>query len=67
MDKLVAAAITILGIILITVLISLLLIKVGWTLFMVPVFHLPDISWMEALGFSLLASAFRSSGVNKKD
>ena len=47
-------------------LLSLLAIKVGWSLFIVPVFNLPDLTWMQALGFSLLASAFRSSTSSKE-
>ena len=68
MDKLVAALFAILGIMAIFTLISLLLIKVGWALFMVPVFNLADLTWLQAFGFALLASAFRGSGsTSKKD
>jgi hypothetical protein len=67
MDKILAAFFAIAGVFLIIILLSLLFIKLGWYLFMVPVFGLPDLTWMQALGFSFLASAFRSSGVNKKE
>lgn len=63
MDKLIA----LLGIFLIVILLSLLFIKLGWYLFMVPVFGLPDLTWMQAFGFSLLASALKSSGVSKRE
>jgi hypothetical protein len=56
-----------LGVIAIVVLISLLLIKLGWYLFMVPVFGLPDITWLQAFGLSLLTSTFRSSNYKSKD
>ncbi len=55
------------GVIAIVVLISLLLIKLGWYLFMVPVFGLPDITWLQAFGLSLLTSTFRSSNYKSKD
>jgi uncharacterized membrane protein len=68
MDKLIAAMFAILGIMVVFTLISLIMIKIGWALFMVPVFHLADLSWLEAFGFALLASAFRGTGsVSKKD
>ncbi len=68
MEKLLALALGVLGILAIVVLISLLFIKLGWYLFMVPVFGLPDITWMQALGLSFLAGAFKSSSLsNKKD
>ncbi len=57
----------ILGVLLIFILISLLFIKIGWGLFMVPVFGLPELTWLQALGFSLLASCFRGSSASKKD
>lgn len=44
------------------VIVSLLLIKLGWSLFLVPVFGLRELAWTEALGFGLLAGAFRSGG-----
>jgi len=67
MEKLIAGLITVFGILIVIVLISLLLIKLGWYLFMVPVFNLPDITWIQALGLSLLTSTFRSSNVKTKE
>ena len=67
MDKLAATLVAILSVLVIFVLVSLLLIKVGWALFMVPVFNVSDLTWLQAFGFSLLASAFRSNGVSKKE
>lgn len=67
MEKVIAAVIAVGGLILIAVLISLFLIKLGWSLFMVPVFGLPDLTWMQALGFALLAAALKPSGVSKKE
>lgn len=56
-----------LGILAISLLISLLFIKLGWMLFMVPVFGLPELTWLQALGFAFLASGFRPSGVKKSE
>ena len=66
MAKLIAIVTGFLGLLAIFILLSLLFIKLGWMLFMVPVFGLPDLTWTQALGFSLLASAFRSSGASSK-
>ena len=63
MGKILAIIGGFLGLLAIFVLLSLLFIKLGWSLFVVPVFGLPELSWMQALGFSLLASAFRPSSV----
>jgi hypothetical protein len=57
----------VIGVFAIWILLSLMFIKIGWILFMVPVFHLPDLTWIQALGFALLASAFRSSNSSKKN
>ena len=67
MDKLLAVAFGVLGILAIVMLISLIFIKIGWALFVVPVFGLPDLTWLQALGFSFLAGAFKSSGLSKKE
>ena len=67
MTKLIAIAIAMLGAIAIFILISLLFIKLGWYLFVMPVFGLPDLTWMQALGFSFLASAFKTNSSSKKD
>jgi hypothetical protein len=56
----------IVGLLIMSVLVALLLIKIGWVLFMVPVFNLPNLTWTQALGFSLLASIFRSDTSVKK-
>lgn len=53
------------GLIALFVVIGLFLIKFGWSLFVVPVFHLPELTWLQAFGFSLLASTFRSSSAGK--
>ena len=58
---LIISALSALSAIALTILIGLLCIKLGWSLFIIPVFHLPEITWAQALGFSFLASAFRSS------
>jgi hypothetical protein len=50
-----------LGLIVLFLIIGLFFIKFGWSLFVVPVFHLPELTWMQAFGFSLLASTFRST------
>ena len=65
MGKLLAIIGGFLGLLAIFVLLSLLFIKLGWSLFVVPVFGLPELTWVQALGFSFLASAFRSNGVSK--
>lgn len=67
MDKILAIAFGVLGILAIVMLISLIFIKIGWALFVVPVFGLPDLTWLQALGFSFLAGAFKSSGLSKKE
>lgn len=54
------------GAMIIFILLSLLFIKIGWSLFIVPVFGLPELTWMQALGFSLLASCFRGSSASSK-
>lgn len=51
----------ILGALVLFLVLSLLFIKIGWGLFMVPVFNMAELTWGQALGFSLLAAAFRSS------
>ena len=67
MGKLVAVVVGLLGVAAIFILLSLLFIKLGWYLFMVPVFGLPDLTWLQALGFSFLAASFRGSSVAKKE
>lgn len=66
MGKLLAIVTGFLGLIAIVMLLSLLFIKLGWMLFIVPVFGLPDLTWMQALGFSFLAGAFKTSSLNSK-
>lgn len=61
MSKFIAAIVGIVSIFLIVILISLFFIKLGWSLFVVPVFGLPELTWMQALGFSFLAAAFKPS------
>ena len=67
MTKLIAIVGGVLGVVMIAILLSLLFIKLGWSLFIVPVFGLPELTWLQAFGFSLLAASFRSSGLSKKD
>lgn len=67
MGKFVAALVGIVSVFAIVILISLFFIKVGWALFMVPVFNLPDLTWIQAFGFSLLAAAFKPSSYSKKE
>lgn len=61
MSKVIAVIGTFLGMITIFILLSLIFIKLGWSLFMVPVFGAPELTWIQALGFALLANSFRSS------
>ena len=42
------------------VIVGLLLVKFGWSLFMTPVFGFEALTWSQAFGFSLLASCFKS-------
>lgn len=50
----------------IAVLISIIFIKLGWALFMGPVFGLPELTFSQAFGFSLLASCFKvNSAISK--
>lgn len=67
MGKILAAAFALIGLFLLVTIISLFFIKLGWSLFVVTMFGLPELTWMQALGFSLLASTFRtiSSGNSK--
>lgn len=67
MGKFIAAGIAIAVAVLVFMLISLLFIKLGWYLFMVPVFGMADLTWLQALGFAFLAGSFRSTGLGKKD
>lgn len=67
MSELFATVFSIVGMVAIFILLSLILIKVGWLLFVVPVFNLPDLTWMQALGFSLLASSLKQGSISKKD
>ncbi len=66
MGKVLAIIFGLLGAFVIFWLISLLFIKIGWSLFVVPVFGMPELTWLQAFGFSLLAGCFRST-VTKKD
>lgn len=67
MGKFIAIAIGLLTVVGLVLLLSLFFIKVGWSLFMVPVFALPELTWVQALGLSLLAGAFKSYNYGKKD
>lgn len=44
---------------------SFIFIMIGWSLFIVPVFGLPSLTFIQAIGFALLTGAFRGSGVSK--
>ena len=51
-------------------LVELICVKVGWSMFVTPVFKLAELDWTQAMGFTLLASMFRtsvSSIVSNKD
>lgn len=61
MSNFMTAIIGVATIFLIVILTSLFFIKLGWSLFVVPVFGLPELTWMQALGFSFLAAAFKPS------
>ena len=37
-----------------------LFVMLGWYLFMVPVFGLPTLTFLQALGFMMLAAAFKA-------
>lgn len=67
MDKIFAAIIGFSILACIVILISLFFIKLGWSLFMVPMFNLPELTWMQALGLSFLAGAFKSYNYKTKD
>lgn len=66
MSKLIAAFSAGIGLFLIVILINLFFIKLGWSLFIVPVFGLNELTWMQALGFSFLAAAFKPSSIGSK-
>jgi hypothetical protein len=66
MGKFLAVVGGFLGLLAMFILLSLLFIKIGWSLFMVPVFGLAELTWLQALGFALLANTFRSSSVKKE-
>lgn len=53
------------GVFLLFIVISLFLIKLGWSMFVVSMFGLPELTWVQAFGFSLLASCFRSHSSGK--
>jgi len=53
--------------ILLVLLIEIVCVKIGWEMFMVPVFKLPELNWEQAIGFCILASCFNRSSPIKKD
>lgn len=55
-----AKLIGILTILLILFIIGPLVVMLGWYLFMVPVFGLPSLTFLQAIGFVLLAGAFKA-------
>ena len=67
MGKVLTIVFGLLGAIAIFWLLSLLFIKLGWSLFVVPVFGLPELTWLQAFGFSLLAGCFRSTSTSKSN
>lgn len=67
MGKVLSAIVGLLALMALMVVIALFFIKIGWTLFMVPVFGLAELTWTQALGFSLLAAAFRGSSTKAKE
>lgn len=62
MGKFISSVLLLLSGFVIFVILSLFFIKLGWSWFVVSVFGLPELTWLQALGFSFLASCFRSSG-----
>lgn len=52
--------------IIVVLMIKMILIMWGWSLFMVPVFGMKALSAGEAFGFSLLASCFAGSSLSNK-
>lgn len=60
MEKVLTVVIGLLLIFAVATAISLFFIKFGWSLFMVPVFNMAELTWGQALGLSFLAGAFRS-------
>ena len=57
MDKI----LTVIALVVVVVLVSALFIKLGWWLFAVPVFNLPSLTIMQAIGLSILLNG--SSGI----
>lgn len=55
-----AKLIGILTILLILFIIGPLVVMLGWHLFMVPVFALPSLTFLQAIGFVLLTGAFKA-------
>jgi hypothetical protein len=49
------------AVVLLVYLIHLLVIMVGWSLFVVPVFGLASLTLSQAIGLSLLTTVFRNS------
>lgn len=54
------------AIIILMFLLTMVLIIWGWSLFMVPVFGMQGLTLGQAFGFTLLASAFKPTSINKK-
>lgn len=57
MSKLVTIVLGILFVLAITLAFTML----GWYLFVVPVFNLPPLTFMQALGFSILVNGFKTN------
>ena len=64
--KFIGIAIGLIAMFIVVLFFSLIFIKIGWALFMVPVFNLPNLTWMQALGFSFLASSFKTYNTSSK-
>lgn len=56
---------TVILVLVVAILISTVFVMIGWSLFMVPVFGMKSLTFMQALGFGFLAAAFKSSYTSK--
>jgi membrane protein CcdC involved in cytochrome C biogenesis len=57
----VVAFLMILGMIIVLPILS---IKIGWYLFVVPVFNLAELTWLQAFGFALLLAPLNANKVS---
>ena len=47
------------------IIVTSLIIMLGWSLFIIPVFGYESLTFIQAFGFSLLASAFKPHNLKK--